>query len=75
MDDLVDLIDTEGVPAIFVESTQSTRLANAIAAESDADVDVVQLFSESLGEPSSGADTYLSMMRANTSLITQALTP
>lgn len=75
MDELIDVIEAEAVPAIFVESTQSTRLADAIAGESGDAVEVIQLFSESLGEIGSGADTYLTMMRTNASLIAGALEP
>ena len=73
MDDLVNLIEAERVPAIFVDSTQSTRLAEAIADDSEFAVEVVQLYGESLGGPGSGAETYLSMMRSNASLISDAL--
>ncbi len=38
------------------------------------DVDIVQLFSESLGEPGSGADTYLEILDTNTDRIVDALT-
>ena len=39
-----------GVPAIFAETSSPARLADALAAEGH-DVEVVELYSESLGEP------------------------
>ncbi len=71
--ELAELIDTEGVPAIFAETTQSTQLADALADEAGGDVEVVELFSESLGESGSGAETYLDMMRTNAERIVEAL--
>jgi zinc/manganese transport system substrate-binding protein len=70
---LAELIATEGVPAIFAETTQSTELADALADEAGGDVEVVELFSESLGESGSGAETYLDMMRTNAERIVEAL--
>jgi zinc/manganese transport system substrate-binding protein len=72
--DLVHQIDDRGVPAVFAETSSPTRLAEALAAEG-ADVAVVELFSESLGEPGSLGDTYLRMVRTNAERITAALAP
>ena len=73
LEGLADLIRDEGIPAIFAETTQSSRLADVLAAEVGEDVEVVELFSESLGEPGSGAETYLTMMALNAELIASAL--
>jgi len=70
--DLADLIDQRDVPAIFADTSSPTRLADALAAEG-ADVAVVELYSESLGEPGSDGDTYIKMMRANAERIAAAL--
>jgi zinc/manganese transport system substrate-binding protein len=72
---LVELIEQEQIPAIFADTSGSTRLAEAIASSAGNEVAVVVLFSESLGEPGSGADTYISMMSTNASLIAGALAP
>jgi len=61
------------VPAIFVDSSSPTRLADALAEEADVHVDVVTLYSESLGPPSSGAGTYLGMLRVNADRIARAV--
>ena len=51
--ELVATIRREGVPAIFAETSEPTRLAEALAAEAG-NVAVVELFSGSVGEPGSG---------------------
>lgn len=72
--DLVQTIDAAGVPAIFADSSQSDRLMQVLADEADTHVVVLALYTESLGPPGSGADTYLGMMRTNVATITTALT-
>ena len=61
------------MPTIFAESSQPDRLVQVLAAEAGVDVDVVELFTESLTAPGDGADTYLAMMRENTLRIGQGL--
>lgn len=73
--DLVDAIDETGVPAIFAESSSPDRLVQALASEADVQVDVIELFTESLTGPDGGAPDYLTMMRINTERITTGLTP
>jgi zinc/manganese transport system substrate-binding protein len=73
--DLADLaheIAEAGVPAIFAETSAPSRLADALAAEGT-DVEVVELFSESLGETDSEGGTYVAMMRTNAARIAAAL--
>lgn len=72
--ELADLMDTEGINVIFTETTQSTELADALAEEVGGDVEVVSLFTESLGGPGSGAETYIEMMRSNARLIADSST-
>lgn len=74
LDELATAIGTSGVPAIFAESSQPDRLMQVLRSEADIDVDVIELFTESLTEPGGDADTYLSMMRENTSRIATGLT-
>lgn len=71
MAELVHEIEEAGVSVIFGETTVSERLAEAIAAESDAEV--VRLYSGSLGTEGSGAETYLDMVRLNVERIVEAL--
>lgn len=72
--DLSSAIEEADVPTIFAESSQPDRLVQVLASEVGIDVDVVELFTESLTEPGEGADTYLTMMRANTVRIAEGLT-
>ena len=73
LDELAHTIEEQHVPAIFVETSSPTRLADALADEVG-DVDVVELFSESLGDEGSGGETYAAMMRTNARRIADALT-
>lgn len=70
---LAEVVRAEGVPAIFADTSSSDELAQTLAAEVGGDVAVVELFSESLGEPGSGGATYLEMMRTNGQRIADAL--
>ena len=70
---LVERIREEGVKAIFAETIESTALAEALAAEAGSDVAVVELYTGSLGEPGSGADTLIGMLRINAERIAETL--
>ncbi|MGH2739149.1 MAG: metal ABC transporter solute-binding protein, Zn/Mn family [Actinomycetota bacterium] len=71
--ELASVIEREGIPAIFAETTVSTVLAESLAAEVGRKIDVVELFTESLGEPGSGGETYLDMIETNAERIRDAL--
>ncbi len=73
IDDLAAIVAAAGVPAIFADTSSPEDLADALAAEVGDDVAVVALYSESLGEEGSGADTYAGMVRTNASRIAEAL--
>ena len=73
LDDLTGKIRDAGVVAIFADTSQPERLAKVLAREAGQDIAVVPLFTESLGAPGSGAETYMDMMRSNTDRITKAL--
>lgn len=73
LEDLADIIRDAGVPAIFGETTQPTQLADALADDVGGDVQVVELYTESLGEEGSGAETYIGMLRTNAQRIAAAL--
>jgi zinc/manganese transport system substrate-binding protein len=62
-----------GVRTVFADSSQPKRLAEVLRTELGDGVRVVELYSESLTEPGKGADTYLQMMRANTTRMTDGL--
>jgi zinc/manganese transport system substrate-binding protein len=71
--DLSEAIAASGVSTIFAESSQPDRLVQVLAKEADVQVDVVELFTESLTAEGGGAETYLQMMRANTDRIADGL--
>ena len=71
--DLVEVMEQSGTGAIFAETTQPTTLAEAVAAELGGEVEVVELFTESLGGPGSGADTLQEMLVTNAGRISEAL--
>ena len=70
---LVDLIEDEEITAIFTETTQPAVLANAVGGEVSWDVEIVELYTGSLGPPGSGAETYVGMMRVNADRVARAL--
>jgi ABC-type Zn uptake system ZnuABC Zn-binding protein ZnuA len=71
-DELIDRIEVEGVKAIFTEASINPDLARQLADEAHVEV-VDDLYVDSLGPPDSGADTYIGMMRSNTTKIVEAL--
>jgi len=70
--ELAELIEHEGVPAIFTDTSSSGELASTLADEVG-DIAVVELFSESLGPDDSEGATYLDMVRTNAERIADAL--
>jgi zinc/manganese transport system substrate-binding protein len=75
IDELAATVSAEGVPAIFADTSSPEELADTLASEVGGDVEVVELYSESLGEEGSGADTYVGMVRTNATRIREALAP
>ena len=69
---LVDVIQREGVGAIFADTSSSADLARTLADEVG-EIEVVELFSESLGDEGSDGSTYLDMVRTNAERIRSAL--
>ncbi|MCH8130348.1 MAG: hypothetical protein IIC70_10685 [Acidobacteria bacterium] len=67
------VIERERSPAIFAESTEPQALADAVAAEAGADVAVVELFTGSLSEPGTVADTLIGMLLVDAERIAEAL--
>ncbi|MGK0275858.1 MAG: zinc/manganese transport system substrate-binding protein [Ilumatobacter sp.] len=72
LDGVLEAIRTNDVGAIFSETTESDALAQAIADELGREMPVIELFTESLGAPGTGADTYIGMMATNAQLIADA---
>ena len=70
--ELAEEIEHEGVAAIFSDVSASDQLISALAGEVG-DVDVVELYTESLGEEGSEGATYIGMVRTNANRISAAL--
>jgi zinc/manganese transport system substrate-binding protein len=74
---LVEAVEEAEVPAIFAENTDSTTLAEQLASEvlgrGDLAVEVVRLYTDALGEPGSGAESYPDLLRTNAQLVADAL--
>jgi len=70
---LIHLLEREDVSVVFGSTTEPTTLAEALAEELGREVRVIELYTGSLGEKGSGADTYLDMMRTNARLIVENL--
>ncbi len=75
LEELVTIIDSLGIPAIFAESLSPTILADAVASEAAHPVEVVVLYTGSLGATGSGADSYIGMIMTDARLIVEALSP
>ena len=71
---VVDQIKASGVPVIFLENIQNPKLINQLAAEAGVTVGP-PLYSDALGKPGTGGDTYLKMMRSNVDALARALRP
>jgi zinc/manganese transport system substrate-binding protein len=72
VDALVEQIEDEGVEAIFPEAAVSQRLERSISRESGAEVGG-ELWTDSLGDEGSGAETYLDAMRANANVLADGM--
>jgi len=71
--DLVAAMEKAGVDVVFAETTEPARLAEAVAAEVGHPVEVVELYTGSLGPAGSGADTYLGLLETDAHRIAGAL--
>ena len=72
LEELAEIIEHEGITAVFAETLHSVDDVEALAARVG-DVDVVTLYTGSLGPPDSGAETYVGFLRTNADLIVDAL--
>jgi ABC-type Zn uptake system ZnuABC Zn-binding protein ZnuA len=67
--DLIDAIEAEGVPAVFAQRGDNPEVLRGVAEEAGVEV-VDDLLLEGFGE---GVDSYVEMMRASATRITEAL--
>jgi ABC-type Zn uptake system ZnuABC Zn-binding protein ZnuA len=73
--DLAQLMADNGLCALVVESTADDRLARALEGELDEcdGVQLLTLYTDALGPPGSGVDTYLGLMRTNAATLVEGL--
>ena len=72
LEELAEIIEHEGIKAIFAETLHSVDDVEALA-DRVGDVEVVTLYTGSLGPSGSGAETYVGFLRTNAGLIVDAL--
>jgi ABC-type Zn uptake system ZnuABC Zn-binding protein ZnuA len=72
---LAGAMDAAGVCSLFVETTAADQVARTLSEELDNcdEVRVLSLYSDALGPPGSGAESFVGMMRANVALIVEGL--
>lgn len=70
--ELIGQVREKKVPALFVDITLNPRMIERVSEETGVPI-AGSLYIDSLSKPGEGADTYLSMMRANVELLVDAL--
>ena len=70
---LNEVIQTNKIPVVFIESTINPKLLNQVAADNHIGIGG-KLYSDSLGDKDSPANTYINMVRHNTDVIVSGLT-
>ena len=70
---LNEVIRENNIPVVFIESTINPKLLNQVAKDNDISIGG-KLYSDSLGDKDSPANTYINMIRYNTDVIVQGLT-
>jgi ABC-type Zn uptake system ZnuABC Zn-binding protein ZnuA len=73
--ELTRIMEAAGVCTLFIETTASEELARTLVGELNGceDVRLLTLYTDTLGLPGSGADSYVDMMRANAATIVEGL--
>ena len=75
LEKLVTTISEHDVAAVFTEATAGDQFVQILSEEIGPGVQIVELFTGSLGPEGSGAETYLEMLRTNARRISGALVP
>lgn len=70
---LVETVRETGAPAIFIDTSAPDRIARALSREVGGNVEVVELYTDSLGPEGSGAETYLGLIETDARRIADAL--
>ena len=79
LDDVVDLLIKQKIPAVFVESAISPRIVRALIEPCEAQGHKLkiggELYADALGPAGTDAETYPGMLRTNVDTIVTALNP
>ncbi len=75
LETLADTMRREDVTTVFAETSRPKRVAEGLASLVGDRVEVVDLFTETLGAPDSSAGTYVGMLREDASRTAGALDP
>lgn len=67
------VIQENNIPVVFIESTINPKLLNQVASDNKISIGG-KLYSDSLGDKDSPANTYINMIRYNTDVIVKGLT-
>lgn len=67
------IIKEKNLPAIFIESTINPKVMKQLATDNGIAIGG-ELFADSLGDPESGASSYIAMLRHNTKTLVEGLT-
>ena len=70
---LNQVIQENNIPVVFIESTINPKLLNQVASDNKISIGG-KLYSDSLGDEDSPANTYINMIRYNTDVIVKGLT-
>lgn len=70
---LIEAVKTAKIPTIFAETTLNPALIRTVAEEAGVKLAPQPLYSDSVGAPGSGAESYIEMMVANTQTIVEGL--
>ena len=70
---LTTLLNEEGADALVTSKANTNRMITALAAETSADIPVIELYESGVGEPGSDAETYQDAMLYNAQALVDAL--
>ena len=61
---VIDVVNDQNIPAIFVETTVDKRYMEAVSADTGVEI-AGELYTDAVGQEGSGAETYILMMKHN----------
>ncbi|MEM8503798.1 MAG: zinc ABC transporter substrate-binding protein [Cyanobacteria bacterium P01_D01_bin.1] len=71
--ELTEVVESKGIPSIFVESTSNPGLIETVSRETDIKVSQNPIYADGLGESGTSAATYQGMLVTNTCTIVDGL--